>query len=162
MGPDGYILIMVPLNSKTSLDMAVTVALIMWGVAPARPAATIVMYSSRLALADLPVQYIVNWLKEKNRFTPSPTPSSSMPSTKLRFTTPPSAIFLPIAIMSPNAAPRVFSEGSFIPRTASGISNGITCKVEGGIEGSKFAYSCNRSCVVHRDKVSYIPGYGKS
>lgn len=48
-------LIMIPLNSKTSLDMAVTVALIMWGVAPARPAAIIVTYSSRLALADLRV-----------------------------------------------------------------------------------------------------------
>jgi hypothetical protein len=53
MGFDGSMLITVPLNSKTSLDMAVTVALIIWGVAPARPAATIVMYSSRLALADL-------------------------------------------------------------------------------------------------------------
>jgi hypothetical protein len=46
---------MVPLNSKTILDMAVTVALIMWGVAPARPAAIIVTYSSMLALADIGV-----------------------------------------------------------------------------------------------------------
>ena len=51
----GSVLITVPLNSNTSLDMAVTVALIMWGVAPARPAATIVMYSSRLALTGLRV-----------------------------------------------------------------------------------------------------------
>jgi hypothetical protein len=67
MGFDDSMLITAPLNSKTSLDMAVTVALIMWGVAPARPAATIVMYSSRLALADLRVQYIVHWLKKKVR-----------------------------------------------------------------------------------------------
>jgi hypothetical protein len=53
MGFNDSMLITVPLNSKTSLDIAVTVALIMWGVAPARPAAIIVMYSSRLALADL-------------------------------------------------------------------------------------------------------------
>lgn len=47
---------MVPLNSKTSLDIAVTVPLIMCGVAPARPAAIIVRYSSKLALADLGVE----------------------------------------------------------------------------------------------------------
>lgn len=36
-----------PLNSKTSLEMAVIVALIIWGVAPARPPAIIVKYSSK-------------------------------------------------------------------------------------------------------------------
>jgi hypothetical protein len=49
---------MVPLNSKTSLDMAVTVALIMCGVAPARPPAIIVRYSSKLALANQNVKHL--------------------------------------------------------------------------------------------------------
>ena len=38
-----------PLNSKTSRDIAVTVALIMCGEAPASPPATIVINSSTLA-----------------------------------------------------------------------------------------------------------------
>lgn len=42
-----------PLNSKTSREIAVTVALIMWGVAPANPPATMVMYSFMLAFAGV-------------------------------------------------------------------------------------------------------------
>lgn len=40
-----------PLNSKTSREIAVTVALIMWGVAPASPPAIMVMYSFMFAFA---------------------------------------------------------------------------------------------------------------
>lgn len=130
---------MLPLNSKTSLEIAVTVALIMCGVAPARPAAIIVMYSPMLALAYLPLQHGI--ASDCRRSIPSLVLSSSIPSTKTRFTTPPSAIFLPIATIRSNAALRAFSEGSFVPRTTSGISDGITCKAEGGTKGSRFAYS---------------------
>lgn len=45
-----------PLNSKTRREMAVTVALIICGVAPARPPAIMVMYSSKLAVAEKDVR----------------------------------------------------------------------------------------------------------
>ena len=41
----------VPLNSNTTRDNAVIVALIMWGEVPASPAAIILRYSSTSAVA---------------------------------------------------------------------------------------------------------------
>ena len=132
-------MIVLPLNSKTSLETAVTLALIICGVAPARPAAIIVMYSPMLALAYVTLQH--EKASDCRKSIPSLVLSSSIPPTKTRFTTPPSVIFLPMATIRSNAALRAFSEGSFVPRTASGISEGMTCKAEGGTKGSRFAYS---------------------
>ena len=58
--------------------MAVTVALIIWGVAPAKPPAIIVRYSSMFAVAEK--RRVSEGSIRDDVSIPSPAPSSSMPS----------------------------------------------------------------------------------
>ena len=58
--------------------------------------------------------------------------SSSIPSTKFIFTTPPRVIFFPMETMTSKAAVLAFSDGSFMPRTVSGTSARMTCSDVGG------------------------------
>jgi hypothetical protein len=87
---------------------------------------------------------------------PSLAPSSSMPSIIFLCTSPPSFIFLPIDKMTSKAAVLAFSDGSFVPKTASGINEGMTCIDFDGIRGISKDSKLNRSCANISDR---IPSY---
>jgi hypothetical protein len=76
---------------------------------------------------------------------PAPSSSSSIPSIMSLLTTPPLLIFCPKATITSNAADLVFSDGSLVPKTASGIRDGIICIALEGREGISRYNRLNRS-----------------
>ena len=128
--------------------MAVTVALIICGLAPANPPAIIVINSSMLAVTTKREKWLVLRCRFQGRVgIPSVASgaSSSIPSTMLLLTIPPWLIFFPIATTRLKAAVRAFSDGSFVPNTISGMSEGIMCSESDGMEGTRTVMKLKRS-----------------
>jgi hypothetical protein len=129
--------------------MAVTVALIICGLAPAKPPAIMVTNSSTLAVTartESGHSCDIGYRRWVDIPSAASGTSSSIPSTRLLLTTPPSLIFVPIATTRLKAAVRAFSDGSFVPNTVSGMREGIMCSESDGIKGTRTVMKLKRSC----------------
>ena len=118
----------IPLNSNSILVKAVMDALIMWGVDPAKPAETMVKYSSSEAVA-LGV-------------------FAGIPGTFELMTVPPSFIFSAIATSRSNACVLARSLISLVEMTTSERTDGIKWRSDDGIQSIIFAIASRRSYAI--------------
>lgn len=110
---------------------AVILALIMCGVLPARPAETMVMYSSSVAVTF--------------------GASEGMCATLLFITVPPDFIFSPMRTSRSKAAVRAFSLTSFAEMTTSERIDGMKCRSVVGRNSTSWERAIRRSyCIISK------------